>query len=123
VDVHWFIVGFSVAALAMGYGWGSGDDEAADPDGPEDPLARRDDPLARNLKRLWNHAFWKNPVSLLVVAVVMTPLGGFIIGPVLGGRAAEIWAERAGYKHSFRLALAVGIVWFALMWPLLLVAF
>lgn len=122
MDPLWFVLGFALAALAMGYGWGSGEDEATDPDSPEDPPASRD-PLARDLKRFWNRAFWMNPVSLLVVAVVITPLGGFIAGPILGGRAAELWGKRAGYKHSFRLGVAVGIVWFAVLWPLLLVGF
>ena len=116
MDLTWILLGFSLAALAMGYGWWSGADEPADPESPEDPLARRHDSLARSLKRLWNRAFWHNPVSLLVVAIVMTPLGGFIAGPVLGGRAAEIWGRRAGYEHSIRLGVTVGVAWFALFW-------
>lgn len=117
---EWFVLGFALAALAIGFGWWSGDDEATDPETPEDPLANRD-PLARDLKRFWNRAFWKNPVSLLVVAVVTTTLEGFIIGPILGGRAAEIWGKRAGYKHSFHLGVAVGVIWFAVFWPPLIV--
>ena len=111
----WFVLGFSVVALAMGYGWWSGEDEAADSDrgSPEDPLASRG-PLARGLKRFWNRVFWNNPVSLLVVAVVTTPLGGFIVGPILAGRAAEIWAARAGYERPARLGVVVGVVWFAI---------
>ena len=69
MDPHWVVLGFALAALAMGYGWGSGEDGATDPDSPEDPPASRD-PLARDLKRFWNRAFWMNPVSL--------PFGGFI---------------------------------------------
>lgn len=115
MDLHWFVLGFSVAALAMGYGLVSGEDEATDPETPDDPLASRD-AYARSLKRFWNRAFWMNPTSLLVVAVVTTPLGGFIVGPVLAGRAGEIWAKRAGYRHSVRVGVAVGVVWFALFW-------
>jgi hypothetical protein len=122
VDLRWFVLGFALAALAMGFGWRSGENEATDPELPEDPLANRD-PLARSLKRFWNRAFWKNPVSLLVVAVVSTPLGGFIVGPVLAGRAAELWGKRAGYKHSSRLGVAVGVAWFAVFWPPLIVWF
>jgi hypothetical protein len=121
MDLKWFVLGFALAALAMGFGWRFGEDEATDPESLEDPLARRPDPLASALKRFWNKAFWKNPISLLVVAVVTTPLGGFIVGPLLGGRAAEIWGKRAGYKHSFRLGVAVGVVWFAVFWPPLIV--
>lgn len=120
MDLTWFVVGFSVAALALGYGLIS-DDELTDAELLEDPLARRPDPLVRALRRLWSRAFWDNPISLLVVAVVTTPLGGFIVGPVLGGRAAEIWGRRAGYKHSMRLGVAVGVAWFAAFWVLLLV--
>lgn len=116
MDPKWIVLGFSLAALAMGYGWWSEKDQPTDPESPEDPLAGRYDPLALRLKRLWNRAFWQNPVCLLVVAIVMTPLGGFIAGPVLGGRAAEIWGRRAGYEHSIRLGVAVGAVWFALFW-------
>ena len=111
------MLGFSIGALAIGFGRGSGEDEATDPDSSEDPLASRD-PLARSLKRLWNSALWNNPVSLVVVAVVTTPLGGFIVGPLLGGRAAEIWAERAGHGHPVRLGVAVGVAWFAVFWLL-----
>jgi hypothetical protein len=114
MDPRWFLLGFSIAALAMGLGWGSGEDEPADPGAPEDHLARRPDPTAAALKRFWSRAFWKNPVSLLVVALVTTPLGGYIVGPLLAGRAAEIWARRAGYGHSLRLGIAVGVVWLAL---------
>lgn len=71
---------------------------------------------ARSLKRFWNRAFWNNPISLLVVAVVTTPLGGFIVGPTLGGHAAEIWGRRAGYQHPVRLGVVVGVVWFAAFW-------
>jgi len=109
MDPKWFLLGFALAALAMGLGWGTGEDE---PNGGEDPLARRPDPTAVALKRFWNKAFWKNPVSLIVVAVVTTPLGGFIAGPVLAGRAAEIWARRAGRTNSLRLRVGVGIAWF-----------
>jgi hypothetical protein len=119
MELRWFLLGFSLAALAMGYGWRFGESDT-DPESPEDPLANRD-PLARSLKRFWNRALWKNPVSLLVVAVVSTPLGGFIVGPVLAGRAAELWGDRAGYEHSFRLGVAVGVAWFVVFWPPLIV--
>jgi hypothetical protein len=90
MTLTWVVLGFSLAALAAGHGWGSSDDEPADPDAPEDPLARRPDPTAVALERFWNKAFWENRVALLVVAVVITPLGGFIARPVLAGRAAEL---------------------------------
>ena len=117
MDPTWIVLGFSLAALAAGYGWGFGEDvpaDAADPDSPQyDPLARRPDSTVVALKRFWNKAFWENRVSLLVVAVVITPLGGFIAGPVFAGRAAEIWGRKAGYKHSLRLGIVVGVVWLA----------
>lgn len=109
----WFPLGFSLAALAMGYGCWSGDDEPTDPKSSEDPVAHRPTSVARSLKTIWNRAFWANPFSLVIVAIVTTPLGGFIVGPVLAGRAAEIWGGRAGYEHSFRLGIAVGVLWFA----------
>lgn len=114
MDARWFLLGFVLASLAMGLGWGFGEDEATDPDGLEDPLARRPDPTAAALKRVWNKAFWNNRVSLLVVALVMTPLGGFIAAPILGGRAAEIWARRAGRTNSVRWGVAVGVLWLVL---------
>jgi len=121
MDPKWFVLGFALAALAMGLGWRSGEDEATDPDWREDPLARRPDPTAVALKRFWNRAFWKNPVSLVVVAAVSTPFGGFVVGPWLAGRAAEIWTRRAGSTNSSRWGVAVGVVWFAVFWPPLIV--
>lgn len=110
--------GFSVAALAIGLGWASGEDEAADPDSPEDPLADRGTSRAFSEAAL-EQGTLDHPVSRVVAAVVTTPLGGFIVRPLLGGRAAEIWAERAGYAHPRRLNVAVGVAWFAVFWLLL----
>ena len=36
MDLHWFLVGFSIAALAMGFGWRYADEEATDPESPEE---------------------------------------------------------------------------------------
>jgi len=41
MNLTWAVLGFSLAAMAAGYGWVSGDDEPADTDAPEDPLIRR----------------------------------------------------------------------------------
>ena len=114
MDLRWFLLGFALASLAIGLGWTFGEDEAIDPHALDDPLARRPDPAAAALKRVWNKAFWNNRVSLLVVAVVMTPWGGFVAAPILGGRAVEIWARRAGRTNSVRWGVAVGVAWLVL---------
>jgi hypothetical protein len=40
MDLSWFVLGFSIAALAIGFGRGSGEDESTDPDSSEEPLSR-----------------------------------------------------------------------------------
>jgi len=122
VDLRWFLLGFALASLALGLRWRFGEDEAIDPHALDDPLDRRPDPAAAALKRVWNKAFWNNRVSLLVVAVVMTPLGGFVAAPILGGRAAEMWARRAGRTNSVRWGVAVGVVWLVLALALVIPA-
>jgi hypothetical protein len=109
---YWFGFGIGFVGLCV-FGWMFSERRIGDPDSPDDPLASRD-PLGRSLVRFWNKAFWKNPVSLLVVAVVVTPLGAFFAGPIFGGRAAEIWIRRAGSPNSERWGIVVGVIWFAL---------
>jgi hypothetical protein len=99
MDPRWFVLGFSVAALAIGLGWASG--------GTTSPTQFARGPTRRpRTSRPFSEAALEqgtldNPVSRVVAAVVTTPLGGFIVGPLLGGRAAEIWAEGRGTRtHS-----------------------
>jgi len=70
------------------------------------------------LKTFWITRFWNKPLRLLVLAVVLTPLGGWIVSPYFAGRAAEVYAERTGRKHSFGLGVSFGVLWFVVLFGL-----